>query len=393
MRVCFVSIEMFGVKKFGGFGRATRIIGRELAKRGVEVCAVVPRPRGVSGGVEEMDGIRLYSYPANSLRQASELMRQCDADIYHSQDTSLATYLAMKAMPDRGHVITFRDPLSLKDRYVEARYAVSGNVSLKAKLGALLYSFYIDNFLVWKSVYHADALLAAAQCLIPKVKRKYPFLRQDVHFMPTPMEIPEESQIIKAEEPTVCFVARWDQRKRPELFFELARQNPDVRFIAVGGSQDPERDRMLRETYGGIPNLEMPGVINQFESDELFKIFSKSRVMVNPAAREGLPNVFLEALAYKCAVLSFSDPDNFTTRFGYLATEKTLQENLVNLLKGDNWRERADKGYEYVSRVFNIDTTIAMHLDVYEKVMKKKGNLQSRSMGPGPFPKPLSPES
>ena len=213
MRICFISIEMFGVKKFGGFGRATRIIGRELAKRGVDVCAVIPRPRGIESQEMEMDGIRLLSYPANSFKSAMELMRSCDADIYHSQDASFATYLAVKAMPDRGHVITLRDPLSLKDRLVEARYGISGNVSLKAKVGAILYSSYIDNPLVWKSVYRTDALLCAAECLIPKVKRKYPFLRQKLTFMPTPVKIPNESEIVKSEKPTVCFVARWDQRK------------------------------------------------------------------------------------------------------------------------------------------------------------------------------------
>jgi len=43
MRVCLICVEIFAWGKYGGFGRATRLIGRELAKRGVEVFAVVPR--------------------------------------------------------------------------------------------------------------------------------------------------------------------------------------------------------------------------------------------------------------------------------------------------------------------------------------------------------------
>jgi len=34
MRVCLISVEIFAWGKYGGFGRATRLIGRELAKRG-----------------------------------------------------------------------------------------------------------------------------------------------------------------------------------------------------------------------------------------------------------------------------------------------------------------------------------------------------------------------
>ena len=43
MRVCLISVEIFAWGKYGGFGRATRLIGGELAKRGIPVTAVVPR--------------------------------------------------------------------------------------------------------------------------------------------------------------------------------------------------------------------------------------------------------------------------------------------------------------------------------------------------------------
>ena len=46
MKICLISVEIFAWGKYGGFGRATRIIGRELAKRGMEVFAVVPRRNG-----------------------------------------------------------------------------------------------------------------------------------------------------------------------------------------------------------------------------------------------------------------------------------------------------------------------------------------------------------
>jgi len=35
VHICLVAVEIFGCGKYGGFGRATRIIGRELAKRGI----------------------------------------------------------------------------------------------------------------------------------------------------------------------------------------------------------------------------------------------------------------------------------------------------------------------------------------------------------------------
>ena len=37
MRICLIAVELFAWGKYGGFGRATRTIGRELVKRGIAV--------------------------------------------------------------------------------------------------------------------------------------------------------------------------------------------------------------------------------------------------------------------------------------------------------------------------------------------------------------------
>src|SRR5919112_6241259 len=105
MRVCLLSMEIFAWGKHGGYGRATRIIGRELAKRGLEVSAVVPR-RGEQRAREVLDGITVLGFEPGAPWRASRLLRECDADIYHSQEPSFATYLAQRAMPDRKHVVT-----------------------------------------------------------------------------------------------------------------------------------------------------------------------------------------------------------------------------------------------------------------------------------------------
>ena len=43
----------------------------------------------------------VLSFPMNRPWEARELLRQADADIYHSQHPSYSTSLAMDAMPDR----------------------------------------------------------------------------------------------------------------------------------------------------------------------------------------------------------------------------------------------------------------------------------------------------
>jgi glycosyltransferase involved in cell wall biosynthesis len=185
-------------------------------------------------------------------------------------------------------------------------------------------------------------------------------------FLPTPVEVPEH--IEKAAEPTVCFVSRWDKRKRPEIFFELARTFPNVRFIAAGASRNPEWDAYLRETYGGLPNLEMAGFIDQFASNKLAQLLDKSWIMVNTAAREGLPNSFIEALAHGCALLSEVNPDGFASQYGYAVSDGNFTAGLRHLLDGDRWRGLAERGYNYVRDTFALDRAIARHLAIYSEM-------------------------
>ena len=61
MRICFISVEIFAWSKIGGFGRSTRMLGRELVRRGFDVSAVVPRRVG-QAPIEILDGIRVYGF-------------------------------------------------------------------------------------------------------------------------------------------------------------------------------------------------------------------------------------------------------------------------------------------------------------------------------------------
>lgn len=361
MKICFISSEIFAWGKYGGFGRATRMLGRELARRGHEVTAVVPM-RGEQAPVEELDGIKVLGFSRSRPWEATPLYRQVDADVYHSQQPTLNTYFAMRAMPSRRHVITSRDPKDLRDWWLEIR------APSKSRMASLMSYAYEGSPLVRRAVKRSDGVYYAARFLEPKVRRVYRSTRE-LGFLPTPVEVPADPPV-KAETPTVCFVARWDRRKRPELFFELAQGNPSVRFIALGRSQDPTWETSLRERFGGVPNLEMVGFINQFTSDRLSAILSRCWILINTATREGLPTSFLEALAHRCALLSYLDPEETTSRFGFHAREGELARGLAYLLERDRWRERGELGFRYVSEHYELNSSVDRHLRVYEEVVR-----------------------
>jgi glycosyltransferase involved in cell wall biosynthesis len=357
MHVCLSCIEFFGFGIHGGFGRATRFIGRELARRGVRVTVLVPRRGSIPEG--NIDGMEVRAYDIFDPASALKAFRDCGADVFHSQDPSTGTALARHAAPAARHVVTFRDTLDSSDWRVET--ALSG----KNRLGFFAYRLFLDNPWVTRTVRRADALACAARFLIPKAIRKYG-LEAEPEFLPTPVDLPKA--ICKSSRPTVAFVGRWDVRKRPERFFELARAFPKVDFIAVGGSADPVRNAQLHATASALPNVSLPGIIDQFRSDELSRILSRSWILVNTSAREGLPTTFLEAAAHGCALLSHTDRDGFASTFGRCVGEDGLAAGLASLLETD-WRDRGLAARDFVGRHFGTDVAMQAHLSLYQRVL------------------------
>ena len=367
MRVCLIATELAGhSKRYGGFGVLTRDIAKGLTERGLEVYVVVCRQHGQKPIVVDKEGFIVVSYPSplyTGIRRAKRfksLFELIDADIYHSEEPSVGTSLAIKAMPHKKHIITFQDPRSIKDWKKQWKDYSKMDV-LKFKI-----SYY---FSVKKYVKKADALFCQAKYIIPKAMKIYN-LRRTPKFLPNPVKIP--SKVIKKNaHPTVCFLGRWDKIKNPELFFELAKNFPEVKFIAAGACRSaPQRDRMLREKYKKVKNLKMLGWVNE---DEKAKILEESWIMINTSFKESLPISFIEASAYKCAILSYVNPEDFPKNFGYRAKEIDIMEfskGLRFLLENDRWKNLGMQGYEYVKSTFEYNKVIDKHIELYEEVMK-----------------------
>jgi glycosyltransferase involved in cell wall biosynthesis len=336
------------------------MIGRELARRGVEVTAVVPRRAG-QGAVELLDGIRVLGFEPREPFSAIDLFRQADADVYHSQEPSFGTYLAQRAMPGRKHAVTFRDTRDARDWWIEMIHPSLNYVQVLANL------LYEDNFLVHRAVRRADSWLAASRMLIPKARSKYGLSRDPV-FMPSPIPLMETIQ--KSDKPLVCFIARLDRRKRPQIFFDLAAGFPEVQFIAIGAGRDPGWEAKLRSRYAGLPNLEMRGFVDQFVGQDLLNVLNQSWVLVNTSARESLPTTFVEAAGHACAILSGIDPDGFASNFGYHVTDGDYHAGLRYLLENDRWRDLGRSASSYVRKVFTVEAAINEHLDHYVRLLE-----------------------
>jgi glycosyltransferase involved in cell wall biosynthesis len=362
MRICLICAEFFGWGSNGGFGYATRVIGRELALRGVEVFAVVPKPSADERSKLELDGVSVIGIPRTKPFFAAEIYKDIDADIYHSQQPSLASWVAKRSTPGKLHVSTLRDPRSSRDWLQEFRHPTHSKIRL-AKTW-----IYYENTLARAAIRSMDALYVPAHYLAHKSQGLYG-LKSPPQYMPTPVEVPDTAS--KAERPTVCFVGRWDRVKRPNIFFDLAPQFPEVDFIAIGRAHDKSFEAELRTSYAGQPNLNLVGYIDQFSSNDLAAYLEKSWVLVNTSAKEALPNTFVEAAANRCAILSALDPDDFASRFGYKVTDGNYAAGLNHLLTQDRWRLLGELGYQYVAENNTLDIATDKHISEYERLLSK----------------------
>ena len=364
MKVCFVSPEVFHWGIHGGFGYLTWMLGKKLSERGIDVSVVTQRRPG-QGEEEWLDGIKVYGYPSHKAglgslwarRESMKYYRKADADIYHSQAISYNSYIAHVACPEKKHVLTFQDPY---DREEWRRIA-----KVIPKYGTIKHQLWVEaeiRFLK-DTCKCLDALYSQAHFLIPKSVKLYG-LTTEPKFLPNPVPIPKNSSE-KAETPTVCFLARWDPQKRVEIFFKLAEQNPEINFIAMGKSHDPEKDRRLRETYQHLPNLRLTGFVSEKEKQE---ILGKSWALLNTSIREALPISFLEALACKTPIISGENPDDLVSKYGYHVKDDEFESGLNWLIDSDEWRRKGVEGRRHVEQTYEADRVVDLHIEEYERI-------------------------
>lgn len=360
MHVCLISNQIAAWGKLGGFGTATRALGAALARRGFEVSAVVPRRPGQRPR-EELDGIRVHGESAWATLAGGEVFRRLRADVYHSQEPTVASRWAQRAAPGAVHVVTCRDPRDWRDHALELRYSGWRRRALFPATWAYEVAPWVK-----AAVRRADAVLCPAPFLRVKVRRLYGV---DARFLPSPVALPA-GEPAKAPDPLVLFVGRWDRRKRIERFFALAERFPAVRFIAVGRAHENGYDESLRRLGARIGNLEMVGEASPFgDSGDLASWYERAWVLVNTSAREALPYTFLEAAAHGVALLSSLDPEGITSRFGQVVEGDRYEEALAWLLADGVWRERGRAGSRWVAEGFSEARSTDLHLELYASLL------------------------
>lgn len=339
--------------------------------KGFEVYAITWRDLGMKEYME-VEGIKVLSYSytyasRSALRHAADysrvtpLIRRVDADAYISIDCMVETYIAMRVMPHKKHIIWVQDPFDEND------YRLLSSIDPNYRFNR--FKFEATRVLYIMAYRRANLILTQARYYMPKIAKLYRVDPSRVGYLPNPVEhIPSEASITKAEEPTVCYLGRMDPQKRYWLFFELARMFPEIKFIAMGAPNELYRDlyEKIVERHKDLKNLEIKGFVSE---EEKSRILSKCWVLCLPSIREGLPIAFLEALAHKCALLSTVNPDGLVEKFGcYAENLLDLKEGMSTLISKCTWRELSETGYNYIRKNHELNLVINRLINHLEKL-------------------------
>lgn len=243
----------------------------------------------------------------------------------------------------------------------EADLAIVGTDSFVAPLGEFGHRIRF-------AIEHADAVVVQTlwqQQILEQNFKKVGILVRN----PIRLDLPLPS-LPHSEREFVLWIGRTEAahtaHKRPRLLLELAKQLPNVRFVAIlNPANQIEFDAIKAEAPANL------SIVDHVDRSEMDAYFRKARLFVSTASREGFPNAFLEAFKHSVPVASLNvDPDGVIERFGLGANFNDDMQRLRDYVQylwsspqlaekiGERARKYVEDEHEFEARIDQIENLI-----------------------------------
>jgi glycosyltransferase involved in cell wall biosynthesis len=146
----------------------------------------------------------------------------------------------------------------------------------------------------------------------------------------------KKRNIVKNKKNYILWVARCDSWKQPEVFVQLAKNNPYLQFCMIcPQSQDESFFKNIKKQALMIKN---DTFINFVPYNEIDKFFEHALIFVNTSLYEGFPQTFIQATMNGVPIVTLHvNPENFLDTFqcGYCCNgDVELLNNKIKELTG-----------------------------------------------------------
>lgn len=160
---------------------------------------------------------------------------------------------------------------------------------------------------------------------------------------------------------TVLWVGSFKSIKRPDIFINLSRSFPDIKFIMIGSRVESEGflyEKCLSE-ISSLPNVEHIPFVSLSDIEEYYRA---TDMLVCTSLVEGFPNTILQSWRNGRPVLSSFDPDNLIKdkNLGWFVENDDFVSYLKAVLSSDSefYKEKAINSLEYIKSNHSSDVVM-----------------------------------
>ena len=375
-----IAVRMLVHPKYvvGGAERQMELIGRELIKKDVDFHYITQKIYKNKKKFEIVNGIKVHHigvyYLGTRFYTSRRKFHERIRDVFYTFDIILFFKYFRKLNFEIYHMRGLTDIIAFwsffakiikRKKFVftaaHINNCIPGSYSL-SKLNYKLYEYGLKraDIVIVLAEYMKRALYQYYGINSVVIKSGHPIPKD-----PFKKEIP----------PTILWISRLVDWKRPELFLKIAEELKDTKahFILIGNYYYKKKQIMaFADKYKNFTFI--PGV----PIGEDNKYYEKASLFINTSIYEGYPNSFIQAWMRETPVMSLDvDPDCDICRYGLGYHAKgdinAMVHKIKELIENPSKLKKMGKTCrEYAINNHNIEKTAEQHFKLYNWILKKR---------------------
>ena len=215
------------------------------------------------------------------------------------------------------------------------------------------------NKIAKENVLKSDYVFSVSKYVAETVEREYSIKTPAIYVgVDTNTFVPNEI-LRNGQKTQILYVGSFQERKRPYLILEAAKQFPDVDFILIGRGPLKEKLYNLKNKYY-INNVKI--ITRTLSTDELIRYYQKSDIFLFPSIHEGFPKVTLEAASCGLPAIVFNNykPETvLDNKTGFIVKDfQEMLDKLEILIEDPDLRLKMGKNAREYAKNFDWDIIV-----------------------------------
>lgn len=171
----------------------------------------------------------------------------------------------------------------------------------------------------------------------------------------------------------VLWIGSAREVKRPQLFLELAKQIPKVKFTMVlSRTGSPTMWKAIERECKHIPNINFVGEV---DPQAVFTFLSNAKVLVGTSLYEGFPNVYLQAASSGTPIVSLAvNPDQFLNIYDVGLCAENDMKKFISYVEWlldneEEWQKKSQAAKRYIERFHTTKGIVHAWETVFKQVV------------------------